>query len=381
MLFRRAILIALYKLSDIVILLCSLVLAVGFSGNGVNPLTLSHVLSVQITVRNLAGIIILVGIWHLIFQFFDLYGTRRFGSRLQECLDVVKAVSLGACVLTGLMSVFNVHISSGLFVFPFWVSNTVLTIAARMTMRFTLILTRNRGRNLRHMVVIGTNQRVKDFATKIRERKDLGYNLLGFVDNENIENSSGIELLADLNHFPDVLKRYVVDEVVIGLPIRSFYKEIKEILNTCEEQGIVVRFIADTFFDSKLAKSRMDYLEESPILTIYTGPLDSWSLRIKRTEDFVFSVIALLFLLPLFIIAGLLIKLDSPGPIFFHQNRVGYNKRLFRMYKLRTMIQDAESKQSELEHLNEMCGPVFKIKDDPRVTRIGRILRKTSIES
>jgi lipopolysaccharide/colanic/teichoic acid biosynthesis glycosyltransferase len=96
--------------------------------------------------------------------------------------------------------------------------------------------------------------------------------------------------------------------------------------------------------------------------------------------DIIISAGALILLVPFFVIVGILIKLDSPGPIFFVQERMGYNKRRFKFYKFRTMAKDAEKKQKEIEHLNELSGPVFKIKDDPRVTKIGKILRKTSID-
>ena len=116
------------------------------------------------------------------------------------------------------------------------------------------------------------------------------------------------------------------------------------------------------------------------MLTFYMGPPDGFLLRIKRIMDITVSALALILLAPLFIIIGILIKIDSRGPIFFVQERVGYNKRRFEFYKFRTMTSDAEERQAELEHLNVLSGPVFKIKDDPRVTKIGKILRKTSMD-
>jgi exopolysaccharide biosynthesis polyprenyl glycosylphosphotransferase len=116
------------------------------------------------------------------------------------------------------------------------------------------------------------------------------------------------------------------------------------------------------------------------MLTFHMGPSDGEGIWIKRVSDIIISAIALIFLAPFFAIVGILIILDSRGPIFFVQERVGYNKRRFKLYKFRTMTSDAEEKQKEIEYLNEASGPVFKIKDDPRVTKIGKILRKTSID-
>ena len=380
MFFRRTVLFALYKFSDIVILICSLAAAIVVSGYEGMPSTLNELLSAQITIQNLIVIIIAISTWHVIFQLLGLYETKRMGSRIQECIDIIKATSLGTFFVTSFMSIFYAQVFAGIFVFLLWVLSTLSTITARMTMRLLLIIVRNRGRNLRHMILIGTNQRVQRFAEKITKRKDLGYNIIGFVDDKCFDNSKNTELLSDLQHFSDVLKRHVVDEVVIGLPIKTFYKEIDEILSLCEEQGIIVRFLTDMFFDLRLAKSRVDDLEGASLLTLYTAPLDGWFLEFKRVFDLAVSFFALILLLPLFIIVGILIRLESAGPVFFLQERVGYNKRRFKVYKFRTMIKDAENKQSEFEHLNEMSGPVFKIKDDPRVTRVGRFLRKTSID-
>ena len=133
-------------------------------------------------------------------------------------------------------------------------------------------------------------------------------------------------------------------------------------------------------FDLPHTKSTIEYLNDAPMLTFYMGPSDGGLLWIKRVSDIIISAIALILLAPFFAIVGILIKLDSRGPIFFVQERVGYNKRRFNFYKFRTMMKDAEKKQKEIEHLNEVSGPVFKIKDDPRVTKIGKILRKTSID-
>ncbi len=116
------------------------------------------------------------------------------------------------------------------------------------------------------------------------------------------------------------------------------------------------------------------------MISFYTGGMHGWPVVVKRTLDFCLSYVLLVVLAPLFLITGLLIKISSPGPIFFVQERVGLNKRRFRLYKFRTMITDAEQKLSEVKHLNEVSGPVFKIKDDPRTTAIGRFLRKTSID-
>lgn len=376
MFFRRTILLIIYKLSDIVILLCSLALAVGigvYEGK-------SALLSTRMTVLDFIFITAAIFIWHIFFRLTGLYETKRFGRRLDECLDILKATSLGTCVISSIASLLYTGVLSSYFIVLFWVSAAILTISTRMTMRLILMAVRYKDRNQRHVVILGTNERAVRFAEKIREHKEMGYNVLGFVDNECRTEAERTNLISDFDHFSEVLNRHVLDEVVVALPMQSFRREISEVLMLCEEQGVKVRFIMDMLFDLSHTKSTIEYMDGAPLLTLYMGPHDGYQLRIKRIIDITISALALILLAPLFVIIGILIKIDSRGPIFFVQERVGYNKRRFPFYKFRTMTSDAEKRQADIEYLNEAGGPVFKIKDDPRVTKLGKILRKTSID-
>jgi len=167
--------------------------------------------------------------------------------------------------------------------------------------------------------------------------------------------------------------------VTIALPIKSFYTEASHIVAQCEEQGIITRFPTEIFTPT-LAQVRPEEFEDGSVVTFFTGRMHGWSVEIKRAMDFCLSLLLLILLAPVFLITTILIKVTSAGPVLFVQERVGLNKRRFRLYKFRTMIADAEQKLSEVEHLNEVSGPVFKIKDDPRITAIGKFLRRTSID-
>jgi exopolysaccharide biosynthesis polyprenyl glycosylphosphotransferase len=170
-----------------------------------------------------------------------------------------------------------------------------------------------------------------------------------------------------------------VDEVFVALPRAKYGHLIETIVATCEEQGIIVRVQTATF-NLKVARWRSDELDGTPFVTIQSGPSNEWHLVTKRLIDVFGSAMLLLGLASILAIVALLIKLDSPGPVFFTQNRVGLNRRRFRLFKFRTMAESADEMQHELEHLNEADGPVFKIRNDPRVTRIGRFLRRFSID-
>lgn len=170
-----------------------------------------------------------------------------------------------------------------------------------------------------------------------------------------------------------------VDEVLVALPIDRYGPVVETIVRHCEEQGIIVR-VRTEVSNLQVARSYLDELHGVPVLTIQSGPTDGWQLVAKRFIDLVGSAALLLALAPLFAVVTLLIRLDSPGPVFFAQERVGFNKRRFRILKFRTMVDGSDQQQHMFEHLNEVEGPVFKIKNDPRVTRLGRFLRRFSID-
>ena len=150
----------------------------------------------------------------------------------------------------------------------------------------------------------------------------------------------------------------------MALPIDKYGPLVETIVRQCEEQGIIVR-VRTEMSHLQVARSYVDELQGVPVMTIQSGPADSWQLIMKRVIDIVGSAALLLALAPLFAVVAWLIRIDSPGPIFFTQERIGFNKRRFRVLKFRTMVDGADQQQQKLEHLNEVDGPVFKIKNDP----------------
>ena len=378
---RCVLLLVLHQFSDIAILLCSLAVTAWIGGKLGKPLDQTSGIVAGLLGLHLPVLIAASVSWHLSFRLFGLYEPKRFRRKLEECMDIIKATSLGSLLICAMIGLLGSQFLNSLVVIVFWLTAMFMTVAVRAAMRFLLTLVRSQGRNLRHIVVLGTNRRARAFAEKIRERRDMGYNVIGYVDDRSADKDGNpIEILCGISGFPEILERYVVDEVVIALPIQTFYMQIKEIMAQCTEQGITVRFIVDKLFDLPNTKSRMEYLEDTPLFSVYMGPEENWAFIVKRVVDFVLSAVFLVLLVPLFVLVGILIGLTSQGPVFFVQDRVGHNKRRFRMYKFRTMKKEAEILQEELEGLNEAEGPVFKINNDPRITKIGKILRKTSID-
>ncbi len=340
-------------------------------------------ISMRIKVLNILLFLGLFFSWHVIFSAFGLYESRRLGDRKKEEVDVLKATSVGALVLGLIAVVFRVQMITPGFVVVFWFVGSLIVLLCRLALRKFLSWVRLNGRNLRQILIVGTNPRAVEFARTINSRPELGYQLIGFADDEWLGNqefgSSGNSIVTDLKHFPSFLRERVIDEVAIALPMRSFYSQSAVIATACQEQGVIVRVLSG-IFDFRKPEDKASGVDETEMTTVSTNLFEGWPLVVKRLLDIAVSLIFLILLSPILLVIALSIRLNSPGPVFFVQERVGLNKRRFLMYKFRSMVADAEEKQAELEDQNEVAGPVFKIKGDPRITQVGGFLRRASLD-
>jgi len=256
-------------------------------------------------------------------------------------------------------------------------------IVSRLALRFHLREVRLHGRNLSHVILVGANERSACLAAKLMRHPDLGYRILGFVgddwDGAEFVKESNCPILGGLHAFKNILRENVVDEVIISLPLVSNDDRAQKIALACEEQGIVVRVLVDGFQLSRFA-ARTDKVEGTLLVTFSSRQDAEWMLILKSLIDRATALILMLFTLPLWILIAAAIKITMPGPVFFVHDRVGYKKRRFRFFKFRTMVVDAEARVKEIAHLNEVKGAAFKIRHDPRVTPLGRFLRRTSLD-
>jgi len=381
--FRRRVLLRVAKLFDLAAMTLAFGLAAVLVVQETATVSLADFLSMRVRVRNFALFALFLLVWHIIFSSCHLYDSRRLSPRWHEILDLVKASTLGAGFLGLAAFLFRLDMVTPWFTVAFWSISSVTLVGSRLVGRHLLSRLRTQGRNLRQMLIVGTNPRAVNFARKIAATPALGYQVLGFVDRAwagwGEFRKSGFPLASDFESFPAFLRERVVDEVVIALPMKSLYSQAARITALCEEQGITVRVVAN-FFNLRLAQSKAEEFEEVSVITLGSNSMAGWHHLCKRVIDCSLSLCAIIALAPLFLVIALLIKFTSPGPVFFIQERVGLNKRRFRLFKFRTMVQGAEQRIAELTHLNEVSGPVFKIKNDPRLTRLGRFLRKTSID-
>lgn len=380
---RRQLLPNLYKLFEVAIAAASFILALVPGMEPTDGISLEAILSMRISIREFTLFSLFLILWHLLFASFGLYDSKRLSRKWEEVFEVLEATTIGVAILYLASRIFHIPSLTLPFLATFWAVDTVTVVVIRKIVRVALERIRMRGRNLRHILIAGTNPRAIEFARDIEANPGLGYRIIGFADEDwtgvaEVE-KAGYLLACTLRNFREFLRENVVDEVVIALPMQSHYAHASEIGAICEEQGLVIRFIS-SIVSPKLAHTRTEELAGNSFIMIYPRAPEYLSLFVKRVFDFTFSLIGLIVLAPVFAVLAILIKVTSPGPVFFTQKRLGYNKRIFSVYKFRTMVMDAEEKLAEIDHLNEVSGPVFKIKNDPRVTRLGKYLRKASID-
>ncbi|WP_352428126.1 undecaprenyl-phosphate glucose phosphotransferase [Thermoflexus sp.] len=240
---------------------------------------------------------------------------------------------------------------------------------------------RRRGVGVVRALIVGAGDLGRAVMRAALARPELGYRILGFLDDDPEKAHTDIgpfRALGTVADLPRVLAEHPIDEVIITLPMAS-YERIQEVVRHCEARRIPARMVPDPF---QLALSRLDVrdLDGIPLIGVREVRLSSAQIRLKRAMDLALGSLLLWMAAPLMALIALAIRLDSPGPVIFRQVRVGKDGRLFTMYKFRTMRVGAEQEQEQLRALNEASGPLFKIRNDPRVTRVGRILRRLSLD-
>jgi exopolysaccharide biosynthesis polyprenyl glycosylphosphotransferase len=340
-------------------------------------------LSIRIKLSNCVIFAVALLAWHFIFSMCGLYESKRLSTRVEEMIVECKATALVVLCLLLVAGLFSIKMVTLPFLLLFWAISSIGMVNSRFLLQYSLGKVRRRGRNLRHVLILGTNSRAVEFAKRIELTPQWGYRNRGFVDEEWVGldefRKTGFPIVSNYSSLPEFLRNNVVDEVAIYLPLRSFYEEASQVAALCEQHGIIVRFDSD-IFGLKSDRSRAEEIEKEQFVATRMGAYDGWPATIKRILDIVGSIVLLALLLPVFAIVAILIKAASAGPVFFRQERIGLNKRRFLIYKFRTMVPEAERMMAKVERLNEVTGPVFKIKNDPRITPTGKWLRRTSID-
>ncbi len=374
----------LLRVFDVVVLLVALAGVMLLGQDGVEGEPFRRFLRGYFRTTDLIGLVGLSLGWFLLFNALVHYETNRLKSLHSQIIDVIKATTAAAFLLLIIDALVTYERLTQEVVVAFWVVTTLICIVSRLVLRWLLMAVRRSGYNFRHVMILGFNENAMAMARRIDANQVLGYKIVGFIAEEEGAHSKSPHavnnrILGTLKDLRTILERGPVDELILCVPFLNYVGKVAEAVQLASDLGIVVRFFPDHTGSKLLSQVHLERFEGDYVVTLFRETMLA-QLFFKRLMDITLSLVALIVLSPLLIGIALAIKFTSPGPVLFKQVRVGMNKRRFKLLKFRSMYIDAEKRKAELAHLNEMDGPVFKIKNDPRVTPIGRFIRKTSID-
>ena len=322
-----------------------------------------------------AALIPIVPAYLLLYWAFHLYEPKRTHSKRAELWHICQACAVGLMLLTSILYAFR---RSGYFgnfstrmLVAFSIIDITLTTIERFGIRYILSRLRRKGFNQKHVMLVGFSDASDQFIDACRRNPDWGYHIYGIVDDiaELGESYKGIQVVGRISELEHILAQNTIDEIAITLPLAA-YAKLDGIVHVCEKSGVHTKFIPDynNIIHSKPVTEDMDGL---PVINIRNVPLtDPVKATAKRAVDIIGALVGIVLFSPIMLVVAILIKLTSPGPIIFKQERVGLHNQPFMMYKFRSMVQQTEA--------DEKKG--WTVPGDPRVTRVGRFIRKTSID-
>jgi exopolysaccharide biosynthesis polyprenyl glycosylphosphotransferase len=379
-------------LGDLAALGISLLLTTALVEEHISGLSLEEILSMRFSLGNVLGGAFLSAIWLQVLKYFGSYKLQPPSFNiLGDLMEIAKATGVGTLIFAAFGLLFRISLFSPMFMLVFWLMVTVLDLAFRQILTRLLNQLHLGDKNQRNVLVVGSNQIAVDYAKMIESNLRLGYQFLGFLDDQVMIPSVRERLVGSLESFPELLKRHVIDEVVITMPIHSCSKAIQDIIDYAHERGISVRFPLSQVFGGISRSSINRVRQEASLgmgnnpnaltdLVVYSGHSLGAGYLIKCIFDMMTALFMIILASPIMITAAALVAMTSGRPVLFFQDRYGYNGRVFKLWKFRTMVKNAEALQAKLMAQNERDGAAFKMKNDPRITPVGRFLRKTSID-
>jgi len=327
---------------------------------------------------SLALTVLLLGIYKL----NGVYNQPRGASWFDEIYRLMTGTATGIIVMVFvIVFLFRPLFYSRLVFFYAGVLITIFLSISRLAKRMLRTNLRKKGLGVDRLLIVGVGEVGRTVMRHIVAQPSLGYQVIGFVDDDPEKGNTDIgrfKALGATSNIPRLVKELAIDEVIITLPW-MYHRKIVSIIAQCEREQVRVRIVPD-MFQMTLSHLDVEDLGGIPMIGVREISISSGGVLLKRVIDVAISAAGLILLFPLFLIIALIIRMDSPGPVFFTQIRVGKGENLFSCYKFRSMRPGAEAEQEQLRAYNEADGPIFKIRDDPRITRMGRILRRTSLD-
>ncbi|MCA9407881.1 MAG: sugar transferase [Candidatus Omnitrophica bacterium] len=319
--------------------------------------------------------------WGGLLYFSGMYSSFRLKRKTEILIIIGRSALLGFITLTSFNYLFKVMYISRLLIFLIFFFGMILLAVEKIILIQYFRHLRKSGFNFRNIIIVGSGRRAQKFITRIDQHREFGLKIIGLIDDDPEKLNQqvcGHQVIGVLKDLPEILRSNVIDQVIFIVP-HSWLGRCEEPILYCETVGVRVSIAVD-YFDLKFSRAKQSDLHGFPLLTFDSTPDKLWQLLAKRLIDIGIAFLSLIVLAPLFLMTALLIKWTSKGPVFFTQERTGLNGRIFNLYKFRTMVQDAEQLKEKLMAHNEMEGPVFKMTNDPRITPVGKFLRKFSID-
>ena len=316
----------------------------------------------------------------LIFALRGLYTVRLASSLFMQMRLVVMSATLGLSILVAYFFVFQPPSNSRLLVPFIWITTIVVLCLGRMFLSLMVGMLHRIGFGETRLLVVGSGRLGKTIMQHIAATPNLGYSIVGFLQDmhEPSTDFGRFKMLGSLDDLALVIRSMQVDEVIIALPSELHQQTIRSV-RLCERLGASFKLVPE-LYELSLSRIDMEAIEGIPLLGIKQKPLNTVQRAVMRLTDIVGAFLILILGSPLWLCFAFLIAVTSPGKVVFHQLRVGLNGRTFECYKFRSMYRNAEQVLATLRARNEAQGPLFKMKDDPRVTPIGKFLRRTSLD-
>lgn len=316
-------------------------------------------------------LVIMLPLWYIVFKAFGLYRPRRISSKAAEILDIAKGTTISIVILVSFTFFVRKYEFSRLTFLYFWIICVITLCVERILFRELLRFIRKRGYNLRHALIVGTGNLGQEVTDRLHGHPELGIKIRGFLsdDQSQIGNElKGFKVLDTCSNIRNVVLVNKIDMVLITLPL-SAHERLKRILDDIGDEMVSIMLIPD-LIELATLRGGIGEFEGMPIISLRDTPLYGWNLVIKRVTDVVLSITILLAVSPIMLVISVLVKATSRGPVFYSQERMGLDGKIFSMLKFRTMEPQAE----------KATGPVWAAKGDSRRTPIGAFLRKTSMD-
>lgn len=316
----------------------------------------------------------------LVYRQQGVYRLRRQISWFDEFYAIVNGTATGIVITIVIIFIYRRDFySRAIFLYAGLLSVAILGLS-RLLKVLLLRQMRRRGIGIRKALIIGAGEVGRTVMRSLVANPESGFQIVGFLDDNPMKGETDIgrfRALGETRNLADILTQGI-DEVIITLPWQ-YHRKIVSLMVQCERENVRVRIVPD-LFQMTLNRMHVEEVGGVPMIGIKEVGISGLNQVIKRTIDVIFSATALILAAPLMGLIALMIKMESPGPVLFQQERVGKNGRRFIFYKFRSMVEDAERQRAALMDLNEADGPLFKIKDDPRTTRLGKWLRRLSLD-